>query len=557
MADPRAELEELRRLDALEAKAAAGRKAPTEKFVPSGMKDSLDWSSPEVIAAQPILRVAKGAASPFLGLFQLGMNLGKDGPGTERAATNAHLKQYEDLTNEGTGGGFDPYQFAGAVLSPAGLKVAGAMKAAPTVLGRVGQGAALGAAAGASTPVTEGDNFWASKGAQTATGAAVGGAIPLGVDAMKKGAGVARDIADLFTEKGAGRILTRYQGKIIGEDGRQAVIDALKASKEPVPGYKPTAAEAVAKIPEGSPVIAHQKITAATPGGPSAAFGKRVLDQKAALERAVEARAEATGPLREAALTAANNTPQFSESIGAAARRFMLTGKNTTEYGVKASDVTHGLKTALGQPGLRASDVVTKTLDKVKDKIASLTDETGRIDARDLYTVRKEIGNTIRSFAKETSNWDKKLTAGIERDVQRAIDKSIESAGGTGWKQYLQEFTAHSAGMESAKDAVKAAAKPAQRTNLGGGMNVTEETRLHLPNMLSRPMMLANAVMKRVGSGIEPRLDAEATRRYLNPQAFAQELEKLPPQQQSVMSAMLQRLGIIGGAQTIADQEQF
>jgi hypothetical protein len=55
--------------------------------------------------------------------------------------------------------------------------------------------------------------------------------------------------------------------------------------------------------------------------------------------------------------------------------------------------------------------------------------------------------------------------------------------------------------------------------------------------------------MKRVGQGVEPRLDAEATRRYLDPQRLATALETLPPQQQSVVASILQRMGIIGGTQ--------
>jgi hypothetical protein len=70
-------------------------------------------------------------------------------------------------------------------------------------------------------------------------------------------------------------------------------------------------------------------------------------------------------------------------------------------------------------------------------------------------------------------------------------------------------------------------------------------------------MMIANAVMKRIGSGVEPRLDAEAARRYLNPQELAKALETMPPQQQSVISALLQRMGIIGGTNAAASQEQF
>jgi hypothetical protein len=579
------------------AVAIASTRLRTQQKKPEAAPPA-EISDAEDLAGAPATRFAMGAASPFLGLAQLAANA--TGVGDEWI--NSTLKETETLKRRGMtpaadlkrlregravlerlpgyesqiadvdrqiadleagGASADPKDasmdvagVAGTVMSPAALKV---MKLAPaaSALGRIGQGTAVGAGFGASAPVTDGENYKGSKSAQIVTGALLGGLIPAGMEAGKAVAGGIRNVIDLFTDKGAGRILTNYQNRIIGDKGRDEVIAALKASREPVPGYKPTAAEAVANVPAGSPIIAHQKLTAGTPGGPSGEFGQRALDQKAALEAAAEARNAATGPMREAALAGANKTPQFPLSIGEAAKRFRLTGEGGTVYGVKASDVTHGLKSTLGKPGIRASDVVSKTAAKLQEKIASLTDDGGRIDARDLYTVRKEIGNTIKSYAKETSNWDKKLAAGIERDVQRAMDDAIEAAGGAGWKDYLREFTERSAGMESAKAAVKAAAKPAQRTNLGGGVNVAEESRVHLPQMLSRPMMIANAVMKRIGSGVEPRLDAEAARRYLNPQELAKALETMPPQQQSVISALLQRMGIIGSATTIADQEQF
>lgn len=103
------------------------------------------------------------------------------------------------------------------------------------------------------------------------------------------------------------------------------------------------------------------------------------------------------------------------------------------------------------RPGLRSSDVVTKTLGAVRDKIRELTDANGVIDARDLYTIRKEVGNTIGTFAKETSNWDKRLTAGLEKNVQGMIDDAIEGAGGTGWRGYLRSFADQSKSIDQMK----------------------------------------------------------------------------------------------------------
>lgn len=108
---------------------------------------------------------------------------------------------------------------------------------------------------------------------------------------------------------------------------------------------------------------------------------------------------------------------------------------------LNAKGITVGIDSVLNKPGIRASDVVQKTVGSVREKLASLTDEAGNLSAQDLYTVRKELGNTISTFAKESGNWDKKLTAGLQRDIQKAIDSSIERAGaGDLWGQYLAKY---------------------------------------------------------------------------------------------------------------------
>lgn len=551
-------IEQQRAIAIARARRRRASEAPAE--APAPQHNQPDEA--ELIAGSPAVRFALGAASLPMGVAQLGAeglgfsgiteNLKRLDEMKRRGATPAAdlIRLQKARENMAALPGYEAavanidrqiarIQAEGASADPkdAGMDVAGILGAtalggaatrgipiAKSALGRIAQGVGIGGAAGAATPVVGGDDYWATKGAQTGTGAVLGGLIPGGIELGRGVAGGVRNLADLFTKSGAGRILTRYQGRIIGPKGRQEVIDALNRSREPVPGYQPTVSEAVGKVPAGSPLIAHQKITAETSGGPSAEFGQRILDQRAALKAAEEARGIATAPMREAAVTAAN------------------------AGGVKSGSVTAGIDKTLGKPGIRASDVVGKTLNAVKAKIAEFTDDAGVIKAEDLYTIRMEIGNTIKTYSKETANWDKRLVSGLERSVQKSIDDAIEAAGGTGWKDYMREFATRSKSMELAKEAVKAAAKPAQRTNLGGGVNVVEESRLHLPQMLSRPMMIANAIMKRVGSGVEPRLDAAATQRYLNPRELAKALEGLSAQEKSEVAAILGRLGAIGGA---------
>lgn len=502
-----------------------------EPFVPSGEKTSgriggllgydpkvLGITPAENIAGHPITRFALGAASPFLGAAQLAAEVLGDKTGTET------LSRVEEMKRAGMKAmgaeSVDAAGIAGTVASPAFRALSKALPAAGTVAGRIGQGAVVGTAAGATAPVSDaGDDYWSTKGGQTILGLAAGAAIPAGIEGGKAVVRGVRNIGDMFTEGGAGRILTRYQKKIIGKDQVPGVVTTLKSTQELVPSVKPTAAEALAELPAGSPILAHQKITASTPGGISAQFGQRKLDQLAARTAAEQARDVVTAPLRETAIRQAN--------LG----------------GVRAEKIHQGIDAMLAKPGQRASDVVRRTLAAVKEKIASLENDAGFINADDLYTVRKELGNTIRTHAKETANWDKRLTGGLERSIQKHIDDAVEAAGGTGWKTYLAEYSRLSKALEADKARRLLSQRPPQRTELGGGVNVAEETRVALPQMLSRPMMATNFVLKKLGAGVEAKLDPEAARRYLDPQKLASALETIPPAQRFPVLQELMQLG--------------
>jgi len=328
-----------------------------------------------------------------------------------------------------------------------------------------------------------------------------------------------RDTTDLILPGGEKRIAERYIDKIVGENGRQSVIDALSQVTEKVKGSQPTAAQVVSHLPAGSPIVAHQKIVSETPGGISAKFGQRKLDQAAAVDAAKADRNAMTAPMREAALAKANE-------VG----------------GVDAVSIFKQITALQSQPGLRASDLVKKTLDTIKEKISSLTNDAGKINADDLYTVRKEIGNVIAAHSKETANFDKKLSAGLRRDIQVGIDDAIEAAGGTGWKDYLAIYANKSKAIADELLRQKMEYKPIQRTALQGGINVAEESSARLPNLLSRPAMLLNYVRRGLGAGIEPKVDAILAERYLNPAEMAKRMRRVVPNERNAtIEAIRQR----------------
>ena len=73
--------------------------------------------------------------------------------------------------------GFDGYRVTGNVLSPANLVTAAKLPQAASLLGRIGVGAAGGAASSALNPVIGEGDYWTEKAKQVGTGAAFGGAM--------------------------------------------------------------------------------------------------------------------------------------------------------------------------------------------------------------------------------------------------------------------------------------------------------------------------------------------------------------------------------------------
>lgn len=447
--------------------------------------------------------------------------------------------------------GFDFYALGGSML-PAS-KIAGAVKgalpAATGVLGRMGVSAAQGAAVGAATPSPgiSSDDYFHTKAMQAGTSGLVGGLTSGALDLTKSALHTLSPIADLFRgDQGIANLAKRGYEKNIGKDRIAEVRDALLQAKEFVPGDKPTAAEAVAGLPAGSPIQALQKMTAKTEGGPSAAFGERLMKQDAARDIAGNVRNVVTAPLREQAMSLAN------------------AGK------VQVADVVDGLQGIKRDPGLAASDVVSKSIGHLEDKLKSLADKDGVIDANALYTVRKELGNTISKFSQETQNWDKRLTGRIQGDIQKGIDWAMNNAirrgsdanpatrlplgptagpdtSPTVWDQYLGEYSKRSQAIADSLSRSELSKKPVQPTSLAGSRDIATQSMPHVA-LLSRPVVMANALLSHIGkTNVEPKIDALNTQLLLNPRqlgAFLQETQRTAPSRyQAIMQALMKQSG--------------
>lgn len=184
----------------------------------------------------------------------------------------------------------------------------------------------------------------------------------------------------------------------------QAVEMAIKA------GRAQMAAENFVPIP-GFPRIAPQY----APVGRLEHIATKEADKQAALslshgKKAYDAQAHLSG--MENAGIAPIRFSDFSSKIAAAGRRRGVT------------------------------ELEEKSLQDFGEKLArrAASNKDGMIHPEDIYTARKEAGLTIQRYAKEFGNFDQKLTAGLEKNVQGWIDDAIEGAGGVGWRDYLATY---------------------------------------------------------------------------------------------------------------------
>ena len=116
------------------------------------------------------------------------------------------------------------------------------------------------------------------------------------------------------------------------------------------------------------------------------------------------------------------------------------------QYGLRPLNIDNmlgSIEKSMTTPGRRVSATQTQVLGKVKDQLErAAAMNNGVIDARDLYTIRKEGVNEIIDslMTGRDPRVSKKVAADVLGIVRPAIDDAIEAAGGTGWRNYLKTF---------------------------------------------------------------------------------------------------------------------
>lgn len=194
------------------------------------------------------------------------------------------------------------------------------------------------------------------------------------------------------------------------------------------------------------------------------------LEQKQPIVRGVDVKAVFEGPATEAAQSLARNAEGKPGWISNADRAKEWTAAADDLKVVKAqrqmerdfidrqigSLESHGLKplnvdgaigkidSVLSTPGLRMSDTVKTVLGGIKEKFLEAKElGNGIPNAHDIYRIRMEGVNEViqQKLAGLDPKASKKLSADLTVQLKPFIDDAIETAGGTGWKQYLDDYS--------------------------------------------------------------------------------------------------------------------
>lgn len=487
----------------------------------------------EMIAGTPAVRFALGAASPVMGLAQLadeatGGNLGisphlrrlddmkKRGmtPAAELKrleegrAILARLPGYEaqlaSIDKEIAGiraagasadpkdAGFDLAGTAGAVMSPASLA---AMKipAAANWLGRMGQGAAVGAAFGAAAPVTEGENYWGSKGTQVGTGTVLGGVIPLAIDAGKAVVTAGRNFFDPWLPGGIDRAAGRTWNKAAGVR-RDAVLERLDNPTEIVSGSRPTAGQAAA--PAGSAEFSGLE-RAVEYSRPSEKVA-RATAQEAARRRVVAAIAGTEDDLAAAVANRADNAAagygavrgdRIGPESNAQIMEQAIRGRAASRAGA-LQDQGRFATTAAQQDELAANFVPVPGLPRVSGRLSNNADRVPE----------------ARAAAADAGN-----VAGLRRAEKEFLESTMERLRDT-------------VGMES-RSMTELMRRPSMRSALQDAIKSAQETGAYFPRKSGEKFSVQNLqrIKESLDAGIKTaKASADAGKR---PELSPQELE--------------------------------
>lgn len=348
--------------------------------------------------------------------------------------------------------------------------------AAQLALGGVSGAAAESAEIGGLGPV-----------GQTVAGIAAPLAVaPLAAGVMGGARGIKNIVAPLVSEEAREKGAARLAVRALGQRAEQGAT-ALGAAADDV-----TAGQVAAAI-DNADLAALQKIV-----------NQRDETFASLLAKGTEAKIKTAWDTLESRLA-----PEREQALRLAA-----------EGGVDPSGIFKKADAIASTSGNVTRDIVQKSMEKIKKKLVLATNpETGLADPVELNSIRGQIRNYIEAKSKKTSDWDKKTTAALERQMQLAIDDAIESAivkadptkKGLWAEQYMSQYREGASKIRAVEDNLKAEVKLAGKgmPQVAKVISDTEAPTKNL-NLLSRIATLTNFALRAAegsaGKGVEKKL---------------------------------------------------
>jgi hypothetical protein len=141
-----------------------------------------------------------------------------------------------------------------------------------------------------------------------------------------------------------------------------------------------------------------------------------------------------------------NKAAQASLDLGQGARFAQSAADALRSVGIKPLEgqkLAQSISTIANKPEFAGNDVLAGAVKTVADDIAKWTSSGGVIDARALDAIRKNSVNAaiqkLRPGMDATAQ--RNLAASVLTDIRPALVDAIEAAGGTGYRQYLADYT--------------------------------------------------------------------------------------------------------------------
>ncbi len=157
----------------------------------------------------------------------------------------------------------------------------------------------------------------------------------------------------------------------------------------------------------------------------------------------------------------AGTRAQQSLTLGEARRFKQMQVDSLAEHGLKpleSGSIIAKIDSMLKDPRIGSETMKERVLTEVRKRLEKWTDSNGVIDAAALYGIRKSAVNDAieQLMGSAEPKAKQKAASEILMRVKPLIDNAIESAGGTGWKNYLKTFEAGMTGINQQKMSAKA-----------------------------------------------------------------------------------------------------